>query len=344
VKIHYTATVWHGGYYRFFGGALRSLGHEVVFFDDGGTKSQKSFERIATRIPRMQYWAEDKFRQAVSRRWLRSVYRENPDLIILEHAPNILSEAVRDARKLKKPIFYWVDSPAAGAQAKDMLASLAYADKVFTIDRSKAWTTILYERDDIGFLPLAGDPEAFYPIPSFKKEYDVVFVGSLPPQNGDGYLRAKILASIPERYRVAVCGTGIEYWHKHFPELRGRVARQGRLSAESLNEFYAKSKLFLNIHSTWHFTSSSARTFEVALAGLFQLVDHRADHDELFPRDLLITFRSAKEIASLLDRWLAPSADQKRQEIAEKTRAYVHSHHTWRHRAEKMLQSFPGAS
>lgn len=338
MRIHYTTPVWHGGFSTFFGNALRSLGHEVVSFDDNGTKSQRAFERIATRIPKLQYAAGDLFRKAVSRNWLASVRETRPDLIILEHAPNILPEVVREARSLKKPIFYWMDSPAAGSQAKDALAALQYVDKVFTIDRSPAWMTILYGPHDVEFLPLAGDPEVFHPLsPAPRSEYDIVFVGSMPPQSGDGYLRAKILADISEKYRVAVFGTGLEYWYRYLPNLRERVVKSGRLSTEALNEVYSKTKLFLNIHSTWHFTSVSARTFEAALAGTFQLVDHRADHDELFPKDSLVTFRSAKEIAPLLDRWLAPGADSARADMAMKTRAHVIAHHTWRHRAEKML-------
>lgn len=338
MKIHYTATVWHGGFYEFLGKAFQSLGHDVIFFNDSGTKWQGIVQRIGVRIPKIGNAAEDAFRAAVSRDWLQSVREASPDLIVLEHAPNILPEAIQKARSLGKPIFYWVDSPAAGSQAKDLLAGLSYADKVFTIDRSSAWTTILHNAGDAEYLPLAGDPETFHPLPPQKKEYDIVFAGSVPPQSGDGYLRAKILADIPERFRVAVCGTGLEYWYKYFPQLEKRVARSGRLSAEALNEFYGKAKLFLNIHSTWHFTSASARTFEVALAGLFQLVDHRADHDELFPKGMLVTFRTAKEVNPLIEQWLAPDADIEREKRAAETRSHVLAHHTWRHRAEAMLE------
>ncbi len=338
MKIHYTTPVWHGGFGAFFGDALRELGHSVSFFNDNGTKTQRWIQRIGTRIPKVQYGAEDVFRRAVSRDWLQSVRDAKPDLIVLEHAPNILPEAVREARELKKPIFYWMDSPAAGAQAKDALAALAYVDRVFTIDRFPSWMTILYGEQDAVHLPLAGDPKVFHPLsPEPKKEYDIVFAGSLPPQSGDGYLRAKILADIPEKYRVAVCGTGLEYWHRYFPGLKQRVVQSGRLSTAALNELYAKTKLFLNIHSTWHFTSVSARTFEVALAGLFQLVDHRADHDLLFPKDSLVTFSSAKEIHPLLDHWLAPGMDAERAKRAARVREYVLQHHTWRHRAQQML-------
>ena len=336
MKIHYTTPVWHGGFGAFFGDALRELGHDVVFFDDNGTKTQRWIQRIGTRIPKMQYGAEDMFRKAVSRDWLQSVRDAKPNLIVLEHAPNILPEVIREARTLKKPILYWMDSPPAGAQAKDVLAGLPYADKLFTIDR--AWMTILYGKGDVEFLPLAGDPKTFVPqnVPDAKKEYDVVFVGSLPPQSGDGYLRAKILADIPEKYRVAVFGTGLEYWYKYFPSLAMRVPKSGRLSFAELNDVYNRTRILLNIHSTWHATSVSARTYEAALAGLFQLADYRTDMDELFPKGMLPYFRSANEVPGLVAEWLAKPAAA-REEAAAEARKHVLAHHTWRHRAEKML-------
>ncbi|MDO8516295.1 MAG: glycosyltransferase [bacterium] len=340
MRIHYTATIWHGGFYQFIGNALKSLGHEVVFFNDGGTKQQALFERFATRIPKLTYRAEDTFRRSVSRDWLKSVREANPDLILLQHVPNILPEVLREARELKKPIFYWMDSPAAGAQAKDVLACMPYVDKIFTIDRSHFWMTTLHGENDTIFLPLAGDAETFHPLtPAPKKEYDVVFVGSLPPQSGDGYIRAKIMADISEKYKVGVFGTGIDYWYKYFPSLASR-AKSGKLSFAAMNELYNKSKILLNIHSTYHIDSASARTFEAALSCVFQLVDHRADHDELFPKNSLAYFNSAKEIAPLLDRWLAPSADAERAQMASRAREHVLQHHTWKHRVVELLKYF----
>ena len=343
MRIHYTATIWHGGFCEFFGRALKSLGHEVIFFNESGTGAQAFFERIGTKIPKFSYEAEDIFRRSVSRDWLRSVRAAKPDLILLEHAPNILAEAIGEARKLGKPIFYWMDSPPAGAQAKDVLASLSCADRVFTIDRS--WMTVLYGAGDFEYLPLAGEPEIFHPEKSSGTEaaYDVVFVGSLPPQSGDGYLRAKILAEIPSRYRVAVFGSGIEYWYRYFPSLASR-AKVGRLSAAALNEVYNRSRVLLNIHSTWHSSSVSARTYEAALAGLFQLVDYRKDLDELFPEKPFGIFRSAKEIVPLLDEWLAPGKEKERAEVAGRAREVVLARHTWRHRAERMLGYLPAGS
>ena len=250
MKIHYTATIWHGGFYQFFSNALQSLNHEVYFFNEGGSVSQVNLKKILSRIPKFQYAANDKFRESVSRDWLESVEKYKPNLIILEYAPNILPEYLRRARELKIPIFYWMDSPPAGSAAQDILASLKFADKIFSIDRQ--WMTILYPESDFIHLPLAGDPGTFHPfnLKEQDKKYDLVFVGSFPPQSGDGYLRAEIIASIPDKFSVFAFGNGASYWTKHFPILHKRIRKSGILSNTDINEIYNQSKVVLNIHST----------------------------------------------------------------------------------------------
>ncbi len=342
MKIHYSTTVWHAGFTEFFGRALQSLGHEVIFFDNRGTKLQKLFDRIATRFPRFSYKGDDLFREAVSRDWVRAVHDANPDLILLQDAINVLPEAICEARKFKKPIFYWVHCAVGSGASKAAIAGLQYVDKIFTLDRSEEFMSILYlnRQHKTEFLPLAGDPDFFHPLtPQPKKEYDVAFIGSFPPQSGDGYLRAKIINDIPKKYRVGVSGAGLEYWYKYFPDLAGRRIRNGgRLSPSVLNETYNKTKILLAIHSTTHINSISARTFEAALAGIFQIVDYRTDLDELFPKDTFVTFKSADEIMPLIDRWLAPGTDEGRERFITRAREHVLAHHTWRHRAEEMLK------
>lgn len=336
MRIHYTAPAWHGGYQKFFAAALRSLGHEVFYFNDCGSRPQKLFQKVFARLPRLQYAADDIFREAVSRDWIRSVRSFGSNLLILEHAPNILPEYIRQARKEGIKIIYWMDSPPAGGQAKDVLAGFGEGDVLFSVDRK--WMTILYAPDDFHYLPVAGDPETFYQIENAKKEYDVVWVGSFPPQTGDGYLRAKIIAEIPEKYRVAAFGNGANYWVKYFPILQQRVRSGSLLSAEKLNEIYNKTEIILNIHSTSNVSSISGRTYEIALSGAFQLVDWREDLDILYPEGGLVSFRYAKEINGLIEEWMRKPEERARR--AEKVREYTLNHHTWKRRAEEMLKHF----
>ncbi len=333
MRIHYSTPIWHGGFHKFFSGALMSLGHDVRLFDEGGTPRERFLGRVFSRIPKYQYRGIDRVRAMVTRDWQKDVHEYRPDLIVLEHTPNIAPWAVYEAKQLA-PIFYWVDSPPAGAQAQDMIASLKFATKLFTIDRT--WMTILFDKKDYEFLPLAGDETIFVPksVPESEKEYDVVFVGSMPPQSGDGYLRAAVCASVAREHKIAIFGAGADYWVRYFPELK-KCIHDVRIPDGELSGLYNRTKIVLNIHSTWHFSSVSARTYEIALTGAFQLVDHRNDLDELFPKNMFATFRSAHEVPKLVGEWLKKPAE--REKKALKAREHVLAHHTWRHRAEKML-------
>lgn len=336
IKIHYNAGAWHGGYPEFFKKALLSLGHEVFYFDDFGSRRQQTLTKIFMRVPRMQYRVFDYFRKEISRDWLRSVQSFKPDLIILAHTPNTLPEDIRLAKKDGAKVFYWMDAPPTGAQAKDAIAGCVEADAVFSVDRK--WMTILYGPDDFFHLPVAGDPETFYPAEGVRKEYDVLFLGSFPPQTGDGYLRAKIINEIPKKYRVVVFGNGADYWTRQFPELKERIKSGSILRAEKLNEIYNKTNIVLNIHSTSNTSSLSARTYEIALSGAFQLVDWREDLDTQFPVGSFVTFRYAREINGLIEEWLRKPDERARR--ARRVREHVLNHHTWRHRAEEMLKRF----
>lgn len=336
MKIHYTTTVWHGGFYKYFGDALKSLGHEVCFFDESGTTGQKLFAKLITRVPGYAYKGDDMFRAKVSRDWLKSVEEYNPALIIIQHAPNLTVDAVREAKRQGRKIFYWEDAEPAEGQAKDTLACLQYADKIFSVDRK--WMTILYRNSDFVHLPLAGEPKVFRPLSDKEKEYDTVFVGSFSPQSGDGYLRAKILSDIPDKFKVGAFGNDLDYWFKYLPNLRKHASNSRILKDTDLNEIYNKTKIVLSIHATGHISSISARTYEAGLSGAFQLVDWREDDDVLFPKGMLVNFKNAKEVNGLIEEWMANPEERERR--AKETREYILAHHTWKHRAEEMIKYY----
>lgn len=338
MKIHYSTPSWHGGFHEFMLKAFRSLGHEVIYFDDNGTKGQKWFKRIFTRIPRRQYDADDRFREMVSRDWKKSVFAAKPDLVILEHVPNILASAIGEVRKAGYKIFYWVDSPAAGSQAKDLLAGLKFADEIFTSDPTKEFMSNLFHPSQYHFLPVGGDPDIYHPIAGCKKEYDVVFVGSFSPQTGDGVIRSEIMTNISKKYKTAVFGNYADYWSRFYPGLRDLIVSSKPLPASEVNEIYNKSKIVLGIYTTFHYDMVSGRTHEAALAGAFQIVDWRSGLDKLYPQGLISRYNYVREINGLIDYWI--ERPEERERIAAKAREHALANNTWRHRAEEMLGYF----
>lgn len=346
MKIHYTAPAWHGGFHTFFSKALRSLGHDVLYFNDmEPDKASRRLRGLANKFTTLgplfgmsEYTIVDRFRRYISAKWIASVRQCHPDLVIIEHATNVMPWAIKEIRKAGYAVFYWTDSPPAGAQAKDVLESMKVSSRAFSDDAAREWVTTLFAPGDFEFLGLAGDPDVYHPLPSIAKEFDVVFVGSMSPWTGDGVIRAEILSNIPDKYKVGIFGNDVGYWFDDYPRLRARTYSSKALGAEKVNEIYNKAKIVLSIYTVFHIETVSARTHEAALAGAFQIVDYRKGLDVLYPKGLLPRFEYAKEVNELIDHWI--TRDSEREEIAKKARAHALAYNTWRHRAEEMLKHF----
>ena len=337
MRIHLTGAIWHAGMAERIKKAFESLGHEVLFFDEKGDSRFDLAKKILSRVVRWPYKIDDKFRARASYFWIESVKKYNPDLIIIEYAVNIMPDAIAEMKKLNKPIVYWVTSPPDLLQSKDILWSVHFANYVFSMDR--AWMPLISHFAPQGLvyhLPLAGSPENFYPLEAVEKKFDISFVGSFSPQYPDGLLRAYFIHQLPERYKIAVYGQGIDYWSRYFPKLSHLVKFGGSISNKKLNEIYNQSKIVLNIHSTGHRTSISARTFDAVLAGAFQIVDWREDLERLFPPASFPAFRTTGEMLKLIDFWI--NKPKEREIQVKKVQELTKENHIWRNRAEEILK------
>lgn len=335
MKVHFTTIVWHGNFHDFVIKAFASLGHEVIFFDQGGTRPEKFLQKIISRLPKIRHSLDRKLRARISGRWLRSIADVKPNLVLLmDYATNITPRAILGARDAGFSVFHWVSSPAIDGESKDLLASIRFSTKIFTADR--LWMPIIFEKSDFIHLPLAGDQNIFLPGAPKGKKYDVLFVGSFS-ESWDGFIRAYVLSKVAEKHNVAIFGRGAPYWFSYFPNLESCVVKNAILDTKELNEAYHDAKIVLNLHSTSHKASLSARTYEIALAGAFQLIDDREDLHALFPEDAFVAYRSISELLMLIADWLPK--DRERELVASKMRSEVLAHHTWRHRAEKILNS-----
>lgn len=340
MRIHYTGTIWHAGVSENFVRALRELGHDVFFFDKHLGRLHRVMLNLSSRLVRRPYEAENYFFETSSRRWLKSVKDYGPDLIFIEDAPNILADYIKSARLLGKPIFYFEHSPPQGAGAREVLASFECVDEVFCIDRGWIKYISMFFSGKTRHMPDGGNSWDFYPISEEKKIYDIVYVGSAPEQTPDGLLRAKLVDSIPEKYKVAVFGNGWRYWLRRFPRLKSLVKSFNAISNAEANLVYNRSKVALTFHSTAQPTSLGARTFDIALAGTFQIVDYRSDSDLeiFFPGECFAQYKSIQEMNALIGRFL----QEPKKIILSSKRAREHAlrHHTWQHRADEITAAY----
>lgn len=338
MKIHLTGTNWHAGTTANLKKALEAQGHEVFFFDKHLSRNSRIVRNLALRASRRPYETENYFYKVASRNWFASLKAFGPDIILVEDAPNILAEYIKKARSLGKPIFYYEISPPHGAGARDVLLSFRHVDEVFCIDRE--WSKYIkhFFGKEIHFLPLAANPEDFYPLPEEKKIYDLAYVASVPEQSPDGLLRANLINSIPEKYKVAVAGNGWRYWLRYFPKLENRIISYSAISAGELNRLYNQSEIVLNFHSTMHAASISPRIFEAGLAGVFQFTDFREDLKYLGIDKYCALFAYPEDIGKALEMWI--HRKKERQEMAGNLRKIVLENYTWRLSAEKILRVY----
>jgi len=337
MKIHLTGTYWHGGITENIESAFKSLGHEVFFFNKYPQGFSKIFKSLALKTSRKPYEIEYYFCRKRSKEWLDSVQDYKPDLIFIDDAPSILAEFIKEARKLYKPIVYYVTSPPYGSGAKDQFLSFKYADHIFSIDTK--WADLISAIYDapVHHLPLGSNPKHFYPLANEEKKFDVVYVASVPEQSPDGLIRAQLINNIYAQYKVVVFGNGWRYWYRYFPELKNCVLSESAISISDLNKVYNQAKMIINFHSTSHDESISSRIFEVALSGGFILTDYRKDLDKFLPANLFPLFKTSKDLNRLIGEWLPK--EKERNLISKKARKLVLANHTWKHRVEEILNS-----
>ena len=130
-----------------------------------------------------------------------------------------------------------------------------------------------------------------------------------------------------------------------------RLAADGgaRFSLDEMIRIFAATKINLNIHSANHVEGLdpdpdyvNPRTFELAACGAFQLVDARRPLPALFADDEMVTFRSARELRSLITHYLA--RPDERAAIAARSRARVVAEHRFVDRVRRIFsETLPAA-
>lgn len=335
MKIHLTGTRWHGAISENIDSVLRDLGHEVLFFDKSAPKKDKILKNLLLRVNRRPYEIEYSFARRRSKQWLESVISFQPDLIFIDDAPVILAEFIKEAKKLGKPIVYYVTSPPYGSGAKDQFLSFKYVDHIFSIDTKWGDVINAVYGVPVHHLPLGANPKHFFPISDEEKKFDAVYVASAPEQSPDGLIRAQLMNDIPAKFKVGIFGNGWNYWYRYFPELKNRVFSESALSVSDLNKVYNQAKIVINFHSTGHEDSISSRIFEVALSGGFIITDYRKDLNKLLPPNLFPVFKTAKDMNNLISEWILK--EKERNLISKKAIELVLANHTWENRIKNIL-------
>jgi spore maturation protein CgeB len=193
------------------------------------------------------------------------------------------------------------------------------------------------------YLPLAADESVFFPqsVPQIYQS-TLSFLGALYPN------RRQLLAQVAQFWQQTggkteqfqIFGASLEF----APEpIKPHIFQGGRrIEPQECPLVYAGSQINLNIHSSDRdgFEPDSAfvnpRTFEVACAEGFQIVDKRPLMDGLFSGEELSQVAAPGELIPTISEYL--KEPEKRRAIAKAARKRVLKEHLYTHRLSFILQ------
>jgi spore maturation protein CgeB len=192
----------------------------------------------------------------------------------------------------------------------------------------------------VTYLPCAADTELFRPLvltAAERAEYEapVSFVGA-------GYRNRRIV------FRTLL-DLGLRIWGTEWAgagQVEGVVQRDGRrIAPNDAVRIFNATAVNLNLHSSTYVDGVdprgdfvNPRTFELAAAGAFQLVDRRALLPPLFADGReLVAFDDAGELRGLVEHWLA--RPEERAAGGAAARARVLAEHTYHARMETLLET-----
>lgn len=174
----------------------------------------------------------------------------------------------------------------------------------------------------------AYDPHTHYPQPSEEKDFDVLFVGTLWQS------RIQLLEQVDwSGIKVALKGTWVAP-----PEPKDSSLEQfyddtcvRNIEAPAL---YGRARICLNPHRA-HPTAESLnpRAFELAACEAFQILDQRAETQDVFD-GASVSFTSAEDLEQKVRWWLAHDSD--RQDVVRRAKERVLPH-TFDARLESIL-------
>lgn len=199
-------------------------------------------------------------------------------------------------------------------------------DKVFV--SSKKWTEHLKKqlRTDVDVLMQCTDEEVFYPSDDKDHKYQLLFVG-----NSRKIFRKIIKDLIPTKYDLAIFGTN---WQ---PFVDSRYIKGENIPNSELRTAYSSCDILLNDH--WDDMREkgfvSNRIFDGLAAGAFIITDEIDDMDSDL-KECVAFYKDKADLAQKVEYYM--ENPEKRKEMSEKGMKIVREKHTFKNRAEKILE------
>ena len=322
--------------------ALQDLGCLVEVFESPAFYgSFEALQSLGVGGPQADY-LENSLLQVISQAICAKAEAFRPDLVLSMAQAPLSRQALKRLKKEGIPTAMWF---VEDFRLFTYWRAFAPYYDIFAVIQKEPF---LSELHDIGvenalYLPLAALPSLHAPkvlSSAEKAKYgaDVAFLGAGYPNRLAAF--QAFAEGLEKNVKFKIWGTE---WEGE-PRLSPYVQRGGtRIAPEEAVLVYNASTINLNLHSsvhTEHLVSNgdfvNPRTFELACAGVFQLVDRRSLMGELFAEDELAHFASLEEMARLVQHYLA--YPEERESIVAKGRQKVLAAHCYTHRMESLLQ------
>lgn len=316
--------------------ALASLGHRVTYVDHSA--HHRSYERFNTfREPRHRMAMQNRFADVLSLSTLTELSEDPPDLVLaMAQAPMSLGALEHLRRKKFLTAMWFVENYRHLTYWQQLAPGYDYWFVIQQKDCQEALRRA--GAHHVSYLPMAADPAVHRPLTLTMNEQlefgsDLSFVGA-------GYANRRTLLPhwINKDWTFKVWGNEWEGADAVAPVLQ----RQGaRIDTDTCLKVFNASAINLNLHSHTGEGLDPAgdfvnpRTFELAAAGAFQLVDQRSLLPSLFTDEEIVSFERTGDVPALIRTWLRDPVG--RRTIADAARRRVLRQHTYEHRMKELL-------
>lgn len=280
---------------------------------------------------------QNSYLQAISQALLAKVEAFEPDLVFCMAQAPVSRQALKKLRKAGVATAMWF---VEDYKLFPYWRAFAPYYDIFAVIQKEPFTQELASLGVTNslYLPMAALPSLHRPIDLTEEEKSmygsrVSFLGAGYPNRREAFLHLD--------------KTSFKIWGNEWDgatELMPYVQRNGeRIGSEEATKIYNATTININLHSSVEpniFIGKgdfvNPRTFELAAAGAFQLVDKRGLMPELFAEDELACFSTLEELKEKIDYFL--NRPEERSTVVEKSRARVLKEHQYVHRIKTFLE------
>lgn len=305
-------------------GAIRSLGHDLVSYDD---RRHVIPGRIRHRCP----WLHRLDLDHINRGLVSLARQEKPDMVLVNDG-RIVEDTLRLLRKMGICLVLWtVDAP------HDFDANIKNAPLFHYVFCGGTEAQEVLGKAGIPhtrWLPFACDTRYHHPVNLSEAERlrygrDVIFVGSYYPNRWD------ILRELGE-FELGVWGP---FWKKARGIQDDCRVHDGYLKPEEWVKIFTGCKINIMIHYQDGRTpcyQASPKLYESLACRSFVLVDRQKDVFSLFEDGRhLVGFDDVTDLKKKIRHYL--NHPEERERIAENGWKEIQQKHTYRHRVEELL-------